>query len=119
MFAVQNRFYRCVGNVAENTLLLSLRIDPEAAGGEPKVSVVVKDHGQKILCQLFAERGLSSRFDIDIQNLFEFRNDAAVFLRRTQYQYMVVARRADDTVFRVKECVGTLDDVTTAIMLHR
>ena len=99
--------------------LLPLRIDSEAAGGEPKVSVVVKDHGQKILCQLFAERGLSSCLDIDIQNLFKFRNDAAIFLCRTQYQYMVVARRADDTVFRVKECVGTLDDVTAAIMLHR
>ena len=106
-----------MGNVAENTLLLPLRIDSEAAGGEPKVSVVVKDHGQKILCQLFAERGLSSCLDIDIQNLFKFRNDAAIFLCRTQYQYMVVARRADDTVFRVKECVGTLDDVTAAIML--
>ena len=88
-----------MGNVAENALLLSFGIDSEAAGGEPKVSVVVKDHGQKILCQFFAERGLSSRLDINIQNLFKFRNDAAVVLCRTQYQYMVVARRADDTVF--------------------
>ena len=108
-----------MGNVAENALLLPFGIDSEAAGGEPKVSIVVKDHGQKILCQFFAERGLSSCLDIDIQNLFEFRNDAAVFLRCTQYQYMVVACRADNTVFGVKEGVGTLDDVTAAVVLHR
>ena len=32
---------------------------------------------------------------------------------------MVIAGRADDTVFGVKERVGTLDDVTTAVVLLR
>ena len=60
LLSVQDRLNRRVGDVAEHALLLTLGIDAEAAGCKPEVAVVVKDHGQKILRQLLAERSLAA-----------------------------------------------------------
>ena len=108
-----------MGDIAEHALLLTLGIDAEAAGGKPEVAVVVKDHGKKILRQLLAERSFGCRLDVNVQYLFKFRQDVSCFIGCPQHQHMVVAGGADDAVFRVKERVGALDDVTTAVVLLR
>ena len=108
-----------MGDIAENALLLALGIDAEAAGGEPEVPVVVKYHGKKILRQLLAERGLCRRLDVDVKHLFKLGKDIALLVRCAEHQYMVVAGRADDTVFGVQEGVGALDQVAAAVMLLR
>ena len=108
-----------MGDVAEHALLLTLGIDAEAAGGKPEVAVVVKDHGKKILRQLLAERSFGCRLDVNVQYLFKLRQDVSCFIGCPQHQHMVVAGGADDAVFRVKERVGALDDVTTAVVLLR
>ena len=106
-----------MGDVAEHALLLTLGIDAEAAGCKPEVSIVVKNHGQKILRQLLAERSLGCRLDVNVQYLFKFRQDVSCFIGCPQHQHMVVAGGADDAVFRVQERIGALDDVTAAVML--
>ena len=117
LFPVQDRVDCRTGDVADDTLLLAFRINAEAARGKPEVPVVVKDHGQKVLGQFLAERGLCRRLDVNIQDLFKFRDDTAVLLRRTEHQHMVVAGGTDDAVLRVQERVGALDDVAAAIVL--
>ena len=106
-----------MGDVAHHALLLALRVDAEAAGCKPEVAVVVKDHGKKILRQLLAERSFGCRLDVNVQHLFKFRQDVSCFIGCPQHQHMVVAGGADDAVFRVQERIGTLDDVTAAVML--
>ena len=106
-----------MGDIAENTLLLALGIDAEAAGGEPEVPIVIKDHGKKILRQLFAERGLCRCLDVDVEYLFKLGQDIARLIRCAEHQYMIAAGRADDTVFSVQEGVGALDQVAAAVML--
>ena len=106
-----------MGDIAENALLLALGIDAEA--GEPEVPVVVKYHGKKILRQLLAERGLCRRLDVDVKHLFKLGKDIARLVRCAEHQYMVVAGRADDTIFSVQEGVGALDQVAAAVMLLR
>ena len=69
-----------MGDVAEHALLLTLGIDAEAAGCKPEVSIVVKNHGQKILRQLLAERSLGCRLDVNVQYLFKFRQDVSCFI---------------------------------------
>ena len=108
-----------MGDVAENALLLALGVDAETARGEPEVSVVVEDHGKKVLRQLLAERSLCCRLDIDVEHLFKFGDHAAVFLRRAEHQHVVVTGRTDDAVFRVQERVGALNHVAAAVMLLR
>ena len=119
LLTVEDRFDCRVGDIAENALLLALGIDAEAAGGEPEVPVVVKYHGKKILRQLLAERGLCRRLDVDVKHLFKLGKDIALLVRCAEHQYMVVAGRADDTVFSVQEGVGALDQVAAAVMLLR
>ena len=102
---------------AEHALLLPLGVDAEAARGKPEVSVVVKDHGKKILRQLLAERSFGCRLDVNVQYLFKLRQDVSCFIGCPQHQHMVVAGGADDAVFRVQERIGALDDVTAAVML--
>ena len=106
-----------MGDVAEHALLLTLGIDAEAAGGKPEVSIVVKDHGKKILRQLLAKRSFGCRLDVNVQHLFKFSQDVSCFIGCPQHQHMVVAGGADDAVFRVQERIGALDDVTAAVML--
>ena len=117
LLSVQDCLDRRVGDVAEHALLLTLGIDAEAAGCKPEVSIVVKNHGQKILRQLLAERSLGCRLDVNVQYLFKFRQDVSCFIGCPQHQHMVVAGGADDAVFRVQERIGALDDVTAAVML--
>ena len=108
-----------MGDIAENALLLALGIDAEAAGGEPEVPIVIKDHGKKILRQLLAERGLCRCLDVDVEHLFKLGKDVARLIRCAEHQYMVVAGRADDAVFSVQKSIGALDQVAAAIMLLR
>ena len=58
LFAAQDGLDGRVGDVADHALLRALGVDAEAAGGKPEVSFVVKDHGQEILFQRLAQRGL-------------------------------------------------------------
>ena len=67
--------------------------------------------------RFFSKRGLGSSFDINVQHLFKFRQNIAVFIRGAEHQHMVVARGADDSVGFVKEGIGALDNVTAAVML--
>ena len=75
------------------------------------------EHAKKLLARM---RGMST-YDAGYRELLE---ELVPEIPETSiicppFHCVVVARRADDTVFRVKECVGTLYDVTAAIMLHR
>ncbi len=69
LLAVQDCLDGRAGDVAETPCCSRSGVDAEAAGCEPEVSVVVKDHGQKILRQLLAERSLGCRLDVNVQYL--------------------------------------------------
>ena len=90
-----------MGNIADNALLLALRINAEAAGCKPEVSIVVKNHGQKILGQLLAKCSLGGSLDVDVQHLFKFGQHVAAFVCCAEHQHMIVARGADDAVGRI------------------
>ena len=88
-------------DIAQHTLLLTLRVDAEAAGCKPEVSIVVKNHGQKILGQLLAKCSLGGSLDVDVQHLFKFGQHVAAFVCCAEHQHMIVARGADDAVGRI------------------
>ena len=119
LFAAQDGLDGRMGDVADHALLRALGVDAEAAGGEPEVSFVVKDHGQEILLQRLAQRGLRCRLDVDIQHLFKLRQYVSGFIRRAQHQHVVVAGGADDAVFRIQKGVGALNQIAAAVVLLR
>ena len=101
LLAVQNCINGGMGNIADNALLLALRINAEAARCKPEVSIVVKNHGQKILGQLLAKCSFGCSLDVDVQHLFKFGQHVATFVCCAEHQHMVVAGGADDAVGRI------------------
>ena len=116
-FAVQDRVDGAAGDIAHHALLRALRIDAEAAGGEPQVALVVKHHGQKILPQRLAQRGFGRGLDVDVQHLLKLRQHVAHLVSGAQHQHMVVAGGAYDAVFLIQEGIGALNHVAAAVML--
>ena len=98
LLAVQNCINGGMGNIADNALLLALRINAEAARCKPEVSIVVKNHGQKILRQLLAERSLAAALMSMSSTFSNSGSTLPSFVCCAEHQHMIVARGADDAV---------------------